>query len=161
MRMSRKSLKKRYSAREGMAKPHNQPGMVQHHRQVITQQYSGIIPNADEMERYNQIEPGFANRILTMTETQLKHRISIEVKQKELEAQAVTASADNMKKRNVYIGRGQIIAFLLCAGALVLGYIMNQTGNSASGATVVGAAFLNLAAAFIFAPRSSSEPPKS
>ena len=40
--------------------------------------YSGPIPPASEMKKYEAIQPGSASRILDMTENQLKHRSQIE-----------------------------------------------------------------------------------
>lgn len=139
-----------------MAKPTHQ-GVIHHQRQVITQQYSGIIPNAEEMERYSHIQPDMPERILKMAESQMAHRIEMEIKHKDLEATAVNASVDSMLKRNTQITRGQWIAFALCAGALVVAYLFLQAGSPSAGATIATGAFVQLAAAFIFAQRGDAE----
>lgn len=43
--------------------------------------YSGKLPSPEMMQQYNIVEPGFANRILTMSEEEQKHIHKIENKQ--------------------------------------------------------------------------------
>lgn len=40
--------------------------------------YSGPLPPAEEIEAYERVCPGAADRIITMTEKSLEHRISSE-----------------------------------------------------------------------------------
>lgn len=53
--------------------------ITQHHSQtVVASQYSGPIPVPEAMEKYDQILPGAADRILKMAEQQTQHRQSLE-----------------------------------------------------------------------------------
>lgn len=144
-----------------MAKPVQQQLRHPHGQQLIATrtQYSGIIPNAEEMERYESIHAGAFDRLLGLAELQTNHRISMEVKQKDLESKAVQASAENMRQRNLHIGRGQWIAFALCVGALAVAYEFLINNSPGADATIATAAFAQLAAAFIFAPRANPERP--
>lgn len=44
----------------------------------ISTTYSGPIPAASELAKYETIQPGFADRIITMAEKQSEHRHAIE-----------------------------------------------------------------------------------
>ena len=168
--MSRKSLnlKRRRSTGQPMGKQHpsgqrsnpdkNTSQMMQVSR---TETYSGIIPKSDEMERYESIQPGSFDRILSLAEKQTDHRIAMEVSQRNLEEKAVVATTESMKARNDHITNGQRIAFVLCAGALFVAYCFLKEGSPAAGATIATAAFAQLAAAFIFAPRVAKDSPKA
>lgn len=42
------------------------------------QTFSGPLPSPDHLERYEKLSPGVTNRLLTITEEQVDHRIQIE-----------------------------------------------------------------------------------
>jgi len=46
--------------------------------EYLSQSYSGPLPPSDEMAQYEETLPGSADRIITMTENQSKHRIEME-----------------------------------------------------------------------------------
>lgn len=45
---------------------------------IKQESYSGPLPHPQYYEGYEKVLPGSANRILTMTETQVQHRVNIE-----------------------------------------------------------------------------------
>ncbi len=51
-----------------------------HSQRTVVQQkfYQGIIPPPESMEHYDRINPGFANRILQLTEKESAHRHKME-----------------------------------------------------------------------------------
>ncbi|MCS6974524.1 MAG: DUF2335 domain-containing protein [Cyclobacteriaceae bacterium] len=53
---------------------------VSGHKAVIqqTKVYQGIIPPPEAMEHYERVQPGFANRILHLTEQESRHRQKME-----------------------------------------------------------------------------------
>jgi len=54
---------------------------VHSQQKTIVQQakfYQGIIPAPESMEHYEKIQPGFANRILQLTENESAHRHKVE-----------------------------------------------------------------------------------
>jgi uncharacterized membrane protein len=51
-----------------------QPPQVQTQIQTVTQAFQGPIPPPDTLQRYDQIIPGAAERILTMAENETAHR---------------------------------------------------------------------------------------
>lgn len=44
----------------------------------VTEQFSGPLPPPDVLERYNQVTPEAANRIITMAEQETGHRRNME-----------------------------------------------------------------------------------
>jgi uncharacterized membrane protein len=59
-----------------MAKQNKPAPQKQQPQQVFRAQFSyqGIIPPSGEMERYEQLHPGFADRLLKLTEEEGNHR---------------------------------------------------------------------------------------
>ena len=87
--------------------------------------YSGPLPPAEEIEAYERVCPGAADRIITMTEKSLEHRISNE---------KIIVNEETKQS-----GRGQILGFVLAVFfgiiALVLGLMEHEVlaGIIASG----------------------------
>ena len=50
--------------------------------------HSGILPPADQMEKYDKIQPGLAGEIIAMAKQQMIHRQNIEMKMIESNAKA-------------------------------------------------------------------------
>lgn len=105
---------------------------------VMQQQslYQGPIPPAEQMERYEQILKGSADRILAMAEKQQAHRHGLEV------------FANKAVRREGLIG--QVFAFLIAGSALFCGYQLVMHDKPVAGVVslitavgVVVAAFLN------------------
>lgn len=64
-----------------------------------SEMYSGPIPPPEALARYEEIQPGAADRILTMAEKQQEHRMALETK-------AIGGQVDQSK-------RGQLFGFIL------------------------------------------------
>lgn len=88
--------------------------------------YSGPIPPPEALARYEEIQPGAADRILKMAEKQQEHRMALETK-------AIGGQVDQSK-------RGQIFGFIanfLCIGAAVFfAVVCNMTKFAATFLTV-------------------------
>ena len=91
------------------AVPENKKKEVEEALMVIRgEMYSGPIPPPEALARYEEIQSGAADRIITMAETQQAHRMSLETK-------AIGGQIDQSK-------RGQIFGFiviLLCISVAV------------------------------------------
>lgn len=81
--------------------------------------YSGPIPSASELKKYEDILPGAADRILTMAENQSKHRQKMEMKMLEANIKAERA--------------GQIFGFIIFFSALAVGATLMILGQNAVG----------------------------
>ena len=95
-------------------------------QQVKISSYSGPLPPAKELEGYEHVLPGSADRILVMAEENLKHNRSCEVM--------------SLKESHKYNSRGQSFAFVLAVLAIVLAIVLVLFGNS-TGTTIAGIVF--------------------
>ena len=90
--------------------------------------YAGPIPSASELEKYEQILPNAAERILTLAEKQSKHR-------REFENKALIEETSFNK-------RGQILGFLVSILVLIVALVAILTGQGIIG---LGAIFISIA----------------
>lgn len=90
-------------------------------RVVIAQEahYSGPIPMASEMAKYEQLCPGATNRLITMAEKQESHRHSLES----------TVVDSNVRNERL----GMNYAFILTGALMILGAIMIFTDKETAG----------------------------
>lgn len=88
-------------------------------RRAEMQVYSGPIPSANELRKYEDIVPGAADRILKMAEEQSRHR-------RKMESEMLVAS---IRAERV----GQILGFLIFLVALVAGIVLMILGKDAIG----------------------------
>lgn len=81
--------------------------------QAIKQEsFSGPIPRPELLQKYDEVQHGFAERIVSMAERQFDHRISCEDK-------VVAGSVAESKRGQNY---GLIVALSFLAAAVFLGY---------------------------------------
>lgn len=68
------------SQRKAPVKKQQLPSRQQTSQQIVqvTEQFSGPLPPPDVLERYNQIAPDAANRIIAMAEQETGHRRNME-----------------------------------------------------------------------------------
>ncbi len=88
------------------------------------------------LERYNQIVPNGADRIIAMAESQLRHR-------HRLEGTVVDGNVAAQK-------RGQLFAFVLGFIAIVGGIVLIVLDKDAQGLAAIISAFVALAGVFIY-----------
>lgn len=114
-------------------------------RVVVQQQtfHQGPLPPPDVLERYEALNPGFANRLLIMVENEQQHRQKIEADTNQTNIKL--AQADRRQQR-----AGQIMAFLLglvlISSSVFLGFYGHDVVASIlGGSTLLGAIglFLN------------------
>ena len=90
--------------------------------------YSGPIPSSFELEKYEQILPNAANRILTIAEEQSKHRQEFE--------KTTLLEETNFNKR------GQILGFVVSILVLIVAFAAILSGQGLIG---LGAIFISIA----------------
>jgi len=103
------------------------------------QSYSGPIPAPEALEKYNQIIPDGADRIMKMAENQSNHRIRIE--------ETVIAGQVKQSSRGQIFGL--IIAFLTLGAAVVLALF----GHEAVACVLGGSTVISLATVFVIGKR--------
>jgi uncharacterized membrane protein len=98
--------------------PKNQP-IIRHTREI----YSGPLPPPDSLEKYNQVLPGAADRILALTESQARHRLEVENK-----------IVDRDTRLQL---RGQMFGFAICLVTIVGGVGLVIVDKSVAGLSTI------------------------
>jgi len=120
----------------------NQPGKDKLIRTSYVE-YAGPIPPAAELERYEGICAGAADRILTMAEAQAKHRRAIE---------------DRVIRSNTINSTlGVVFAFILGLSTILGGVFLVFNGLVVSGTILGSAGLTGLVWVFIYGTRSGRE----
>ncbi len=103
--------------------------------QAIYQQFSGPIPPPQILSGYDQVQAGFAERVVAMAEKEQAHRHG-------LETQALSSSISTQK-------RGQFFALLLSLLILSISGFLIYEGKELAGSAIAGASLTGLAYIFI------------
>ncbi len=72
-----KKLSKKNTGKVTKIQPNSGKNLVAHHE---SKHYSGPIPQPSDLQEYEDIKTGFAERIITMAESEASHRQNIERK---------------------------------------------------------------------------------
>lgn len=107
---------------------------------VSTSVYSGPLPPSVEMEKYEAICPGAADRILRMAEKQSDHRQSIEA-----------ATIETMNRRSIL---GVIFAFIITIAAFILAGVCFYFGHAKAGVGIFGVTLATIVGTFIYGTNS-------
>ena len=103
---------------------------------ITAQHFSGPIPPPEMMRKYEELLPGFANRIMSMAEGQSTHRQT-------LEAKVVSSNCANERI-------GMVFGFVICVLAISTGAFLVLHGKSASGLASILTALAAPLAVFIY-----------
>jgi uncharacterized membrane protein len=126
------------------------PGSAQ---QIISQLnafYSGPLPQAAELQRYEQVKSGFAERIMQMAERQIAMAESQIAHRQDLEKHVIRTNV-----RLSYLGL--LSGFILCAGGLAAAvYLIDQGRELGGGAAFVGS-LAALAGLFIYGRKKQEQ----
>ena len=107
--------------------------------QLGVQRYSGPIPPAAELEHYEHIHPGLADRIVQMAEREQAHRHSFD--------------AETMR-RDFNEGRlGQIFALVIGVTAILVGGVCALNGANLTGSIIGGGGVIGLVSVFVYGRR--------
>jgi len=98
--------------------------------------FQGPLPPPEMLERYNQVVPNGADRIVGMAETQLRHRQG-------LESTVVNGNVTSQKP-------GQVFAFILGFIAIVGGIVLIGIDKNTQGLAAIITAFVALAGVFVY-----------
>ena len=124
------------SSRRNLAARRPGNGALQHQQVLEVSSYSGPLPPAQQLERYNQIFPGCADRIVTMAEKQSDHRQDLE----KLELR-VGISSERL---------GAVLAFLVVMSAIFGGLYLITIGKDAMGMAAIISSLAALAGVFVY-----------
>lgn len=106
----------------------------------VTSTWSGPIPPPGALQRFNEIVPGAAERILNMAEKQLDHRMQME---------ETVVKGDS---RRSYLGL--TAGFILSAAIIAGGVFLVANGHDMAGGLLVGVNIVGLAGVFVYGTHS-------
>lgn len=121
------------------------------HREVKA--YSGPVPSPEVLKEYEQIAPGFAERLLSMAEQEQSHR-------HECERRALEQNIENHQARSREISRGQHYGLAIGLTAITAGATLAFHGHDLPGGFIGTGGVIGLVVAFLYSHRKSSEQKK-
>jgi uncharacterized membrane protein len=104
--------------------------------QLQASSFSGPLPLPTQLEKYNEIIPNGAERIMAMAERQSAHR-------ERLEARVVDGNVANQT-------RGSYFAFILALTAILGGFWLIHEGKSPEGLAAIITSIAGLAGVFFY-----------
>ena len=120
--------------------------------------FSGPIPPPDLLKQYDEVCPGFAERLMLQFEGETQHRHDIDNKM--LDAQIKTMRSEVGAFRT-----GQLFAFVIAiAGLFASAYCVSQaqtTGQAWAGASIAGLSLATLIGVFLYGHKVKSKEGKT
>ncbi len=107
---------------------------------VMSESWSGPFPPPAVIEKYEDMVPGAADRILKMTENQTAHRIEIE---------KMVVRGDSIRS---YLGL--LFGFILSMAVISGGIYLVANGHDWAGGVLIGLDIIGLAGVFVYGSRS-------
>lgn len=104
--------------------------------QAMMQAFSGPLPPPEALERYNQILPGAAERIIAMAESQHAHR-------QELEKHVIKSNVAAQKL-------GTILGFVVAMTVVLGGMFLVYEGKNGAGLAAILTALASLVGVFVY-----------
>jgi len=104
--------------------------------QAMMRSFSGPLPSPEALERYNQILPGAAERIITMAESQHHHRQG-------LEAHVIHSNVSAQKL-------GTVLGFIVAMTVVIGGMYLVHEGKSGEGLAAILTALASLVGVFLY-----------
>ena len=113
---------------------------------AIRATYSGPLPPAGELQAYEQVAPGAAERIITMAEEEAKHRRKQEEK--------MIASDCGDSRLGLWLG------FIIGMAALGLSGFISYIASPTTGGLLAGTLIVSLVGVFVYGSRQQKQEPK-
>ena len=104
--------------------------------QATSSSFSGPLPHPNVLEKYNEIIPNGAERIMAMAEKQSAHR-------EYLETRVIDGNVANQT-------RGSYFAFILSLVAIVGGFVLIEQGKDAEGLAAIITSVAALVGVFFY-----------
>lgn len=101
----------------------------------VTEQFSGPLPPPDVLDRYNQVTPDAANRIIAMAEQETGHRRDME---------RLIISNEYKEAR-----MGQICAVFIGSLTIIAGSVISVFGAPLAGVVIGGCGVIGLVSVFV------------
>ena len=104
---------------------------------VRSQTFEGPLPPPDMLAHYNQLSPGFAERILQLAEREAESRHSLERMQTEIAEKDIPAAREETK-------RGQWMSFIITIVAFVSAVICARINQPWVAGVIAGATLVSV-----------------
>ncbi|MBI3922627.1 MAG: DUF2335 domain-containing protein [Armatimonadetes bacterium] len=105
--------------------------------------FAGPIPPPQLLKAFDLVQPGFAERIVKMAESQMEHRMSLE---------KMVIQGDH-QRANCGLG----LAFTLSMAFLAVSYLLVRDGHEVAGGVLGTVDLVGLASAFIYGTKQRRE----
>jgi uncharacterized membrane protein len=105
--------------------------------------HSGPLPPPDQLDHYNRVSPGMADRIIRAAEAESEHR-------RDLEKQLLEAQISDVRDGRTIEKRGQLFALVVACLAIVGGVVVVVSGHAIAGTVLSGGAIVSLVGLFIY-----------
>lgn len=132
----------------------NPSSTPQNNKEIIAQfkaeQFHGPVPHPSILMGYEEISPGFANRIIAMAESETAHRQAMEKKALEAEIQNFSCEAQDTK-------RGQIFGLIIGLATIFSGTFAVVKGYPWAGTFIGTGGVVGLVSVFIIG-RKNGQP---
>ncbi|HEY4524486.1 MAG TPA: DUF2335 domain-containing protein [Candidatus Paceibacterota bacterium] len=112
-------------------------------RQSSTQLFSGPLPSPEVLQKFDEIIPGAAERIIKMAEEQSAHR-------KELEKKVIESDIARSKW-------GQILGFVIAILGLIVSAIVAIYSNAIAGGVIGIGTLASLVGVFMYGSKTRSQ----
>ena len=125
--------------------------------QQAVQVHSGPLPDPETMQRYNEILPGTAERIIKVFESEVQHRHNIETERLSLAKEQIHIQEEyaQIDSRNSLLGL--IFAFILGIGTIGGGVYITITKSPYGGIFLSAVGLSSLVGTFIYGTRRKAE----
>jgi uncharacterized membrane protein len=131
-------------------------GQVVQHESFSIQQ--GPLPPPDALAQYERVFPGLAERIVTMAETQSRHRQTLEVTSAKTIADDAAASRQERRRGQTI---GAIVVVTAIAATTALGIWGQSAWANVPGAVLGGASLCSLVYVFMTGKRYANKEPRA
>lgn len=108
----------------------------------ISEESSGPIPSPRFMAGYAKLDPTFPERIMSMAEKQLDHKIAMDCKNMELQEKAINDGFSSAK-------RGQWLGFFIAIIILAVSVTLAFFGYETLAGILIGTAFVAIVGLFV------------
>ena len=111
--------------------------------QALMRSFTGPLPPPEALERYNQILPGVAERIVVMAESQHAHRLG-------LEKHVIHSNVAAQKL-------GTVLGFIVAMTVVIGGTWLVHEGKSGQGLAAILASLVSLVGVFVYSKREQQK----
>jgi uncharacterized membrane protein len=121
----------------------NQQSSISVSRQQL---FAGPVPSPDLLEKYEQIQPGFADRLIKMAEKEQEHRLKSQEKLIDGERELSNKELANFKRGQIFAILSVFIIVSLCVFIFYRGY--KTEGRDIAVAVIIGLAGIFISGRF-------------